>query len=165
MEPHVNSADLDGEVRVGVDVCRIAEVADAIDRFGPRYLDRVYTAHEVGVARTATTAASDHLAVRFAAKEATVKVLRPDGSGIDWRTIEVVRHPGGWCGLRLTGSAAELARRSGISSLSVSMSHEAGLAVAVVVGLVGPVPSPSATPGGTSATNRTHTTDERVDVP
>jgi holo-[acyl-carrier protein] synthase len=73
------------------------------------------------------------LAARFAAKEATMKVLRPRDERPDWRTIEVRRDPGGWCELALSGSAARLAHDAAIDSLSVSLSHEAGMANAVVV--------------------------------
>ena len=70
------------------------------------------------------------LAARFAAKEATIKVLRPDGVRPDWRTIEVVRLPNGACKLRLRGSAARLAVERGLGPFSLSMTHEAGLAAA-----------------------------------
>ena len=131
-----SGSSLDGTIRVGVDLCRVADVAAAVDRFGSRYVNRVYTDAELGEGRTAATADPEHLAARFAAKEATFKVLRPVGAGIDWRTIEVVRSPEGGCDIRLRGAMAELARRSGLSSLAVGLSHEAGMAVAVVVGTV-----------------------------
>ncbi|WP_426572115.1 holo-ACP synthase [Aquihabitans sp. McL0605] len=159
MTMRTTSTCLEGTVRVGVDLCRVADVAEAIDRFGPRYVDRVYTAAEIGDGATAATAAPEHLAARFAAKEATFKVLRPDRAGIDWRTIEVVRDPGGWCDIRLRGAMAEQARRSGISSLTVALSHEAGMAVAVVVGLIAPEDDE------TSPRAAARTTTERVDTP
>ncbi len=62
-----------------------------------------------------------------------MKVLRPHDSRPDWRTIEVRRDPEGWCELELTGSAARLASEAAIGSLSVSLSHEAGMATAFVV--------------------------------
>jgi holo-[acyl-carrier protein] synthase len=73
------------------------------------------------------------LAARFAAKEAMVKVLRPTGNQPDWRSIEVRRHPDGWCTMRLTDEAARMASRQGISNVAVSLTHEAGMAAAVVV--------------------------------
>ena len=117
------------QLRVGVDLCAADDVADAIDRFGDRYLERIYTPHE----RASCTGQPERLAARFAAKEATVKVLRPEAEGIDLRSIEIQRQPGGWCEVHLAGHAAELADRAGIGSLAVSISHDRGLATAVVI--------------------------------
>ena len=73
------------------------------------------------------------LAARFAAKEATIKVLRPEGHQPDWRSVEVRRDPNGWCTLALTGHAAALAEQAGIADLAVSLTHEGDVAAAVVV--------------------------------
>jgi holo-[acyl-carrier protein] synthase len=117
-------------VRVGVDVTAVAEVADAVAIFGDRYLHRLFTPHEVESCGGAAAAAS--LAARFAAKEAVVKVLEPSGARPPWRDIEVVRRPDGACRIRLHRTAASLAAEHGVGPISVSLSHEAGLAVAVV---------------------------------
>jgi holo-[acyl-carrier protein] synthase len=123
-------------VRVGTDVESIDEVADAVRRFGTRYLSRVYTDHEVASAGGTGPDASPGLTARFAAKEATLKVLRPGGARIPtWRSIEVHRHPDGWCEIRLTDEAAALARQAGLGELAVSLSHGAGVGMATVVGL------------------------------
>ncbi|MGH9088179.1 MAG: 4'-phosphopantetheinyl transferase superfamily protein [Acidimicrobiales bacterium] len=119
-------------VRVGVDLTAVDEVADSVARLGERYLRRLFTDHEVASSRGPEGLRAESLAARFAAKEAAVKVLRPDGSRPEWRNIEVWRSPDGWCDLRLHGSAAALAARRGVDHLSVSLSHEAGVAVAVV---------------------------------
>src|SRR5258706_5890029 len=116
-------------IRVGSDLTLVADVAASIERFGDRYLQRLFTEHEL-----ATCAGSaERLAARFAAKEAVVKVLRPVGARPAWRSIEVRRAPNGACDLHLTGTAARLAGDAGIRSLAVSLTHEAGLAAAVVV--------------------------------
>jgi holo-[acyl-carrier protein] synthase len=120
-------------LRVGVDVMAIGAVAESIARFGSRYLRRVYTDHELESSAGAPPVRAARLAARFAAKEATVKVLRPSGHRPDWRAIEVRRHPGGWCDLVLSGEAAALAAEQGIGTMAVSLSHEAGVAAAVVV--------------------------------
>ena len=70
---------------------------------------------------------------RFVAKEATIKVLRPTGHQPDWRCIEIRRDPAGFCDVHLSGGAARMARAQGISNLAVSLTHEAGMAAAVVV--------------------------------
>ena len=71
--------------------------------------------------------------MRFAAKEAAVKALRPEAPWADWRSIEVRRHASGWCDVVLHGEAAALAARQGIEALALSMSHHADHAAAVVV--------------------------------
>jgi holo-[acyl-carrier protein] synthase len=124
-----------GAVRVGVDLVEVAEVAASLASFGDRYLERVYAPGELAYCRGAAADPAPHLAARFAAKEAAVKVLRPSPTdeGIDWRSIEVVRHENGWCGLALSGAAARLAERQALSDFQVSLSHAPNYAVAVVV--------------------------------
>jgi holo-[acyl-carrier protein] synthase len=78
------------------------------------------------------------LAARFAAKEATLKVLRPVGHQPDWRSVEVRRHAGGWCTMALSGHAAVLADEAGIAELAVSLTHEGDVAAAVVIALCEP---------------------------
>jgi holo-[acyl-carrier protein] synthase len=120
-------------VRVGIDLCSVDDVAASVARFGDRYLRRIYTDHELEYCGSDPVRSSERLAARFAAKEATVKVLRPRDARPDWRTIEVRRDPGGWCEIALTGTAAQLAREEEISALALSLSHESGMANAVVV--------------------------------
>ena len=122
-----------GSVRVGTDLCSVQDVADSVERFGDRYLSRVYTDHELEYCHSDPALSAERLAARFAAKEATVKVLRPSDVRPDWRTIEVLRDPAGWCELLLTGTAARLAREAEIGGLALSMSHDGGVANAVVV--------------------------------
>jgi holo-[acyl-carrier protein] synthase len=118
---------------VGIDLVDIDEVQQSIETMGDAYLGRLFTEHErascTGSART--RAAS--LAARFAAKEAALKVLAPSGPRPEWRSIEVVRLPHGACRLHLHASAAALADAAGLSGFSVSLTHEAGYAAAVVV--------------------------------
>jgi holo-[acyl-carrier protein] synthase len=70
------------------------------------------------------------LAARFAAKEATIKVLR---EGVPWSSIEVRRSAAGWVELQLAGRAADIAAEGGLRDFALSLTHEAGLASAVVV--------------------------------
>jgi holo-[acyl-carrier protein] synthase len=121
----------------GVDLVPVSSIRDSLDRFGDRFLCRIYTAGELEYCRSRTEEAElESLAARFAAKEATIKALRASELGIDWRTIEVVRDERGACGLRLSGAAAGAARAAGIHELSLSMSHAGGYAVAFVVGAI-----------------------------
>ena len=121
--------------RVGIDLVEVRHIQDSIDRFGDRFLNRIFTREEQfyckSLSNFSMTARS--LAARFAAKEATIKVLRPDVFMLDWRTIEVRRSPGGWCDIALYEQARELAQSRGIAAFSVSMSHEEEYATAVVV--------------------------------
>jgi holo-[acyl-carrier protein] synthase len=125
-------------LRVGADVVSVHQVEESVARFGSRYLERIYTQHELesSVGRSPVRAAS--LAARFAAKEATLKVLRPVGHQPDWRSVEVRRHAGGWCTMALSGHAAVLADQAGIAELAVSLTHEGDVAAAVVVALCEP---------------------------
>lgn len=122
-----------GSVRVGVDLCAVADVERAVADHGERYLTRVYTDAERAECTGRSGLQGERLAARFAAKEATAKALHWDTGGFNWRSIEVRKQPAGWCELRLTDSAAEVARRHGVHSLALSLSHEQGIAVAVVV--------------------------------
>ncbi|WP_295850889.1 holo-ACP synthase [uncultured Xylophilus sp.] len=136
--PH-GSAD---GIRLGSDIVRIADVADALQTFGDRYLRRVFTPHEIATCRTAAATMPSRLAARFAAKEACVKVLRPVHRWFDWRSIEVVKTSGGWCELRLHGAALRAARRQGVVSLAVSLSHDGAYAQSVVAATLRPTVRP-----------------------
>lgn len=120
--------------RVGIDLVEIRPVRDSIELFGASYLERVYTAREVADCSGETGPDPSRLAARFAAKEATLKVLRPaPDEAVPWRSIEVVRAPGGWVELELHDAAAALAARAGLTELGVSLTHECDYASAVVV--------------------------------
>lgn len=127
--------------RVGVDLTAVGEVADALAAQGERYLRRLFTEHEVASCTGPAGPVAERLAARFAAKEAALKALRPTGSRPEWRDIEVRQEASGACDLVLHGSAAALAAARGIDGLSLSLSHEAGMAVAVVVGWGWPAPA------------------------
>jgi holo-[acyl-carrier protein] synthase len=122
-------------IRVGADVVAVHQVAESIAHFGSRYLERVYTHHELDSCVGGSPVRAAGLAARFAAKEATIKVLRPVGHQPDWRSVEVRRHSEGWCTMGLSGYAAVLAARAGIAELAVSLTHEGDVAAAVVVAL------------------------------
>lgn len=123
-------------VRVGVDLIHTSTVRDSINRFDLRYLERIYTAAEIEYCQRSEAEKVRRFAARFAAKEATLKVLRPDQHWLDWRSIEVIKMPGGWCEIELHGAAALLAQRTGVTALSVSLSHEGAYALATVTATV-----------------------------
>lgn len=120
-------------VGIGVDLTRVDRIRHLLDRFGERFLRRVYTEGERAAAGAGPERAR-RLAARFAAKEAALKALGTGLSGgIRWRDVEVVRQPGRPPALRLHGRAAEAARRRGAERFHVTLTHDGPFAVAVVV--------------------------------
>lgn len=122
-------------VLIGVDVQAIDDVQRSVADFGDRYLDRVYTNHELDSCRGEPGVAAGSLAARFAAKEAVMKVLDAGDESPEWRSIEVRRRGSGQPEIVLYGTAAELARRKGVEEFSVSLSHDGGVAVATVIAM------------------------------
>jgi holo-[acyl-carrier protein] synthase len=120
-------------LRVGIDLVTVDSVRESLDAHGEHYLARVYTEREREDCVRGGDVDPERLAGRFAAKEATLKVLRPGEVGVPWYSIEVVRDPGGWVGLELTGPAAAIAADTGLTDLALSITHEAGFASAVVI--------------------------------
>jgi holo-[acyl-carrier protein] synthase len=117
----------------GIDLIEIERIQHSVDRYGPRFLDRVYTSAEQEYClRKRNTAES--LAARFAAKEAGAKALGTGISyGVSWLEIEVVREPGGRPALMFHGRAAEFAERIGVRHSALSITHTGSLAMASVV--------------------------------
>jgi|SRR5581483_2499923 len=120
-------------LRVGIDLVSVDSVRDSLENHGERYLERVYTEREVADCLSGDALDAERLAARFAAKEATLKVLRVGDHAVPWQEIEVMRDPSGWVRLALTGEAANLARDASIADLALSLSHEQGFASAVVI--------------------------------
>lgn len=118
-------------MRVGIDLVRVAGVAEALEARGQRYLDRVFTAQEQADCRNVPL----KLAARFAAKEAVMKVLEVGrDEALPWTDIEVIRQTDRAPAIQLHGRAAEIARSRGIGELALSFTHEDEYAAAVVVG-------------------------------
>jgi holo-[acyl-carrier protein] synthase len=117
----------------GIDLTEIERIQQSMDRYGARFLDRVYTAAEQAYCLRKRNAA-ESFAARFAAKEAGAKALGTGISqGVSWLEIEVEREPGGRPTLRFHGRAAERAARLGARRAALSITHTAGLAMASVV--------------------------------
>jgi holo-[acyl-carrier protein] synthase len=120
-------------VGIGIDVVEIARVRRLMERWADRFLHRVFTEAEIAYALGRHDPAQ-HLAARFAAKEATLKALGTGLSmGVRWREMEVRRGRGQPPRLTLSGRTAELGQVRGVRRLHVSLSHDAGLAVAQVL--------------------------------
>jgi len=120
-------------LRVGIDLVQVSRIAESLDRFGERFMRRVFTDGEIAYATAAPALTAQRLAVRFAAKEAAIKALGIVDWRIAWRDIEVRRTPTGACELALRGDAGEAAASLGVTELAVSLSHEGDYATAIVV--------------------------------
>jgi holo-[acyl-carrier protein] synthase len=117
-------------VGIGVDVCSIERMRKALERHGERFFARICTEREKTdlAGRDQATA----LAGRFAAKEAFAKAL--DGArGVAWHDVEVRRAASGRPLLELRGTATDAVERFGANRWHVSISHDAGVAVATVI--------------------------------
>ncbi|RME72339.1 MAG: holo-[acyl-carrier-protein] synthase [Chloroflexi bacterium] len=115
---------------IGVDIAEIERVAACIDRFGDRFLRRVYTGQELAYCQGRVSS----LAVRWAAKEAVAKALGTGIGDVRWTDIEIVNDENCRPSIRLHGQAAVLAQQLGIRRFAVSLSHAREYAVAFVVG-------------------------------
>ena len=131
-------------VGTGIDLIEIARIQQSIDRFGSRFLDRIYTPAEQAYCLRKRRSA-ESFAARFAAKEAGAKALGTGISrGVGWLEIEVVREPGGRPGLRFHGRAAHFAARLGARRAALSITHSTELSMASVVLEDCPAPADSA---------------------
>ena len=113
----------------GVDFVEIDRVAGVLDRYGDRFLRRVFTPAEIAYCR----GRAPNLAARFAAKEAVMKSLGTGFRGVGWRDVEVVRAPSGAPSPRLHGRARRRAERLGVTEIAISLSHSRGFAMVVAV--------------------------------
>lgn len=116
---------------IGVDVVAMARISAAVERFGDRFLRRIYTPDELAYS-LGDAHKWEHLAARFAAKEAASKCLGTGmAGGVAWKDFEVRRLPSGKPTLGLSGRAAEIAAALGLRHWTVSLAHDADAQVAV----------------------------------
>ena len=113
----------------GVDIVEIDRVRQVLERYGQRFLNRVFTPGEIAYCR----GRAPNLAARFAAKEATMKALGTGIRGVGWKDIEVVRHESGAPAIKLHQRGETRAQRRGVQEISLSLSHSREYAVAFVV--------------------------------
>ncbi len=117
-------------VGLGIDVCSIERMRRALERHGERFFARICSERERTDLQGRDSATA--LSGRFAAKEAFAKAL--DGArGVAWHDVEVRRAPSGRPLLELRGTASAMAQMFGADKWHVSISHDADVAVAVVV--------------------------------
>jgi holo-[acyl-carrier protein] synthase len=120
-------------VGIGLDVAEINRIELAIERHGEAFKKRVYTDAERAYCESHKTS-FERFAGRFAAKEAGMKALGTGWRrGVTWHDFEVVREPSGKPTLRLTGVAAELAKKAGVKNILLTITHSGNLALAQVI--------------------------------
>jgi holo-[acyl-carrier protein] synthase len=118
---------------IGVDLVECARIQHSIDRFGDRFLHRVFTDGEIEYSLSMKFPAR-HLAARFAAKEAVSKAFGTGiGKAMGWRNIDVQKRPSGEPFLVFSGAAQELAAERGVTSALITLSHTEHHAMASVV--------------------------------
>jgi holo-[acyl-carrier protein] synthase len=123
-------------LRVGIDLVQISRISESLEKFGERFLRRIFTEGEIAYATSAPGETPARLAARFAAKEATIKALGLVDQALSWHDIEVRRGPTGACAVTLRGPAGRAAERAGLGELAVSLSHEGDYATAIVIARV-----------------------------
>lgn len=126
-------------MRMGMDVVDIRSISESIDKFGARFIQRLFSQGEICYAQSGEGQTAQRLAARFAAKEAAIKAFNLSEVGVNWRDIEVQRLPDGACRLALHGKAATHAEQLGVSEIALSLSHDGDYAAAVVTALIAPV--------------------------
>jgi holo-[acyl-carrier protein] synthase len=118
---------------IGVDLVECARIEHSIERFGDRFLNRIFTPGEIEYSKSMKYPAR-HLAARFAAKEAVSKAFGTGiGKAMGWRDIDVQKKPSGEPFLVLTGGAEELATQRSVKNALITLSHSDQHAVATIV--------------------------------
>lgn len=118
---------------VGVDIVENARIEHSLERFGDRFLHRVFTAGEIEYCQSMKYPAR-HFAARFAAKEAVSKAFGTGiGRAMGWRDIDVHRHDSGQPFVVLERGAKELAAQRGVAAIWISLSHTDHHAAAMIV--------------------------------
>jgi holo-[acyl-carrier protein] synthase len=118
---------------IGTDLAEVERISKSVERFGERFLTRIYTAHERAYAMRKANWA-ERLAARFAAKEAGMKAIGTGLSrGVSWQNFEVANEPSGRPTLRLSGVALNVANTMGVKRVSLSLTHTKETAMAVVI--------------------------------
>jgi holo-[acyl-carrier protein] synthase len=120
-------------VGTGVDLAEVPRIRQSIERFGDKFIKRIYTPAEIAyVERKANK--FERYAARFAAKEAGMKAIGTGWRrGVTWQDFEVANLPSGKPTLRLHGVAAQFAGKLKVRNISLSLTHTAELGMAHVI--------------------------------
>jgi holo-[acyl-carrier protein] synthase len=120
-------------VGTGIDLAEVERIRAAIERFGDRFVQRIYTSGEIAyVERKANR--YERYAGRFAAKEAGMKAIGTGWKrGVRWHDFEIANLPSGRPTLRLHGEAARVAEKLGVRSIALSITHTSQFGMAQVI--------------------------------
>ena len=120
-------------VGTGIDLAEVPRIAAAIERFGDRFLRRIFTDAEIRYCDSKANRA-ERYAARFAAKEAGLKAIGTGWRrGVSWTDVEVGREPGGRPTIVFHGKAADFAAKLGVRNASLSLTHTKDTAMAQVI--------------------------------
>jgi holo-[acyl-carrier protein] synthase len=120
-------------IGTGVDLAEVARIRESIERFGDRFLHRVFTEGEINYCQRRANRYESY-AARFAAKEAGMKALGTGWShGVRWRDIEVVRPKGQRPTIQFHGEAGAIAAKLGTKNIALSITHTSEQALAHVI--------------------------------
>jgi len=118
---------------VGLDLVEISRIQAVTEKYGIRFLQRVYTSQELEYCFKESKRIYPELSARFAAKEAVVKSLGTGMRGVTWKDVEVVRNALGKPGIVLHERAKGIADQLGIKQIHISLSHTESVAAAVAL--------------------------------
>jgi holo-[acyl-carrier protein] synthase len=128
----------------GIDIVETARIRKLAEEHGPHFLDRVFTPAEQAYCARSARRQYEHLAGRFAAKEAVLKVLGTGWrGGIAWTDIEIVREVTGQPKIQLSGECLRIATALGITRWHISISHIETHATASAIGMRGEKSEPT----------------------
>src|SRR5262245_33995134 len=117
----------------GVDLAEVDRIRKSIERFGARFVDRIFTPAEIAYVEKKANK-FERYAARFAAKEAGMKAIGTGWKrGVRWHDFEVANLPSGKPTLLLHGVAAQVADRLKVRNISLSITHTAELGMAHVI--------------------------------
>ncbi len=118
----------------GVDIAEVDRIRAAAERYGSRFIERIYTPVEIAYVERRRAGRWERYAARFAAKEAGMKAIGTGWRrGVRWRDFEVTNLPSGKPTLKLHGVAAQFAARLGVNNIALSLTHTASEALAYVI--------------------------------
>ena len=120
-------------VRLGLDLAEVDRIARAVERCGETFLERVFNVGEIERRRRHPAAFAQHVAGRFAAKEAAMKALGTGFRGLSFREIVVGREPSGKPSILFRGRARDLAEALRVASAEVTITHTERTAAAAVL--------------------------------
>jgi|SRR6266545_715430 len=120
----------------GIDIVETGRIRNLVEQHGQHFLARVFTPAELEYCNRNDKRVFEHLAGRFAAKEAVLKVLGTGWrGGIAWTDIEVLKEPSGQPRIKLSGECEHIARELGIARWHISISHIETHATASAIGV------------------------------